>query len=632
MILNKKFDLKIAAEESFLRHIFHLILTIQLLFSCSLNTFKKKEQLQLPVAQDKVVVNKFDFEEFKKQTLIKLEQSKRDGDQQIKYISDEMFFKAMDASMRGKTNISTWLFKQLYHLHPKDDFLASKYAIELLRGGEADESIKILEAVFSNSKGKNQKIGYLLAGVYTSLSQSKQAINVYEKLVDHSENEESCIFLVQAYREEKRFDKALGTIKKCENKFEKSAALTYQRGRLEVTKGNIYKGMKFFSKALKVDPLFTRAALSLGIVHESDGDYKKAISVYEDFLNEWPDNRKILSRIVKLFFTVEDYEKVLPYLETLSSLDPDNFNLKLKLGVLYADSQNLESAINIFKEILEKIPNSDKVLYYLGTLYEQNNQDEKSIKYLSKIKPSSKLYNESNIQIARILNKKALEKDDQLAALESFITKQQKQSDELSLELNLILVNHFEVKSSYNKAIVLLESLKENKFYQEDHDYYLASLLEKDNRLNDARDVIKMLLVKNPDNPHALNFLGYTLLEKGEDLDLAFKYISKAVSLRPNDGYIRDSLGWYYYKVGEIKKAYKEIKKASSLTKNDAVITKHLAIVYQEMKRFDQAQKYFVLALENARAENERLDVLEAMEKLQRLQDSKGPVRLPASR
>lgn len=202
----------------------------------------------------------------------------------------------------------------------------------------------------------------------------------------------------------------MDTIKKCEKKFKESELLTYQKGRIEISKGNIQKGKKYFSESLKINPQFTQAALSLGIVNETDGKYKKAISIYEDFLNEWPDNKKILYRIVKVLFTVEDYEKVIPYLETLTSLEPEDYNLKLRLGVLYTDSQKYESAISLFKEILQKIPDSDRVLYYLGALYGQNEQEEKSIEYFSKINPSSKLFNESNLQIARILNKMGLGK------------------------------------------------------------------------------------------------------------------------------------------------------------------------------------------------------------------------------
>ncbi len=614
-----------------MRSLLFLIIHLSLLASCSSQLWKKKSPSpKIQTSKVETSKDKFELESFKKDILSKIEKSKREGN--LDFLSNELFFKAMDASMNGHVEVSSFLFGQLYHLHPKDSYLASKYAIELLRKGESNISVKILEEIYDSSKGKEFKLGLLLAGVHTSLGHNKKAISIYEDLLSHQKDEDACVFLIQTYREEKKFKKALGTLKKCQKDFKKSAQLIYQRGRIAISQGSIAAGKKYFRQAVIADPTFTRAALSLGIIHETDSKYEKAISVYENFLDNWPDNKKVLKRLVRVFFTTEDYDRVLPYLERLSSLEPDDLNLKVRLGVLYTDSHKYDAAIGVFDEILKIVPESDKVLYYLGSLHGQKGDEKKAIEYFSKIQESSKLYTDSHVQIARFLNKRALEKDEFFSEFENFIQSHSRKTDELNLELNLLMANHLEQKSEFKRAIGILEKLKPNKLYQEDHDYYLAALLEKDNRFGEAKSLIEALLEKNPNNPHALNFLGYTLLEKGIELDLAYQYIKKAVDIRPNDGYIRDSLGWYYYKTGNIKKAYQEIKKAWSLVKNDVVITKHLAIVYQEMKKFDKAQRYFVLALENAKAENERLDVLEAMENLQKAQTSQSPVRLPASR
>ena len=59
--------------------------------------------------------------------------------------------------------------------------------------------------------------------------------------------------------------------------------------------------------------------------------------------------------------------------------------------------------------------------------------------------------------------------------------------------------------------------------------------------------------------------------------------LKKQSELEPNDAYIRDSLGWYFYKKGDFKRAFKEVKKAWHGEKTDVVITKHLAIIYQNL-------------------------------------------------
>jgi tetratricopeptide (TPR) repeat protein len=187
-----------------------------------------------------------------------------------------------------------------------------------------------------------------------------------------------------------------------------------------------------------------------------------------------------------------------------------------------------------------------------------------------------------------------------------------------------MLATYFEGLKKYNLAIESIEKVRNTGDYTEGHDYYLASLYEKIQDYPKARGIVQEILKKNPDNAHALNFLGYSLLETGEDLDGAYKLISKAVELKPEDGYIRDSLGWYYYKTGQVEKALVEIEKAFELVNSDVVIAKHLAIIHKEMKNYDKAKKYFVEALKNCKFESERKEVLEALNGLK-------DVRLPAS-
>ena len=88
----------------------------------------------------------------------------------------------------------------------------------------------------------------------------------------------------------------------------------------------------------------------------------------------------------------------------------------------------------------------------------------------------------------------------------------------------------------------------------------------------------------------------------------------RPVKILPKDAYIRDSLGWYYYKKGDLKKALKELKKAWNDEKKDVVITKHLAIVYQELNKTELAARFFEEALRNCSKESERMDILKSME------------------
>ena len=73
-----------------------------------------------------------------------------------------------------------------------------------------------------------------------------------------------------------------------------------------------------------------------------------------------------------------------------------------------------------------------------------------------------------------------------------------------------------------------------------------------------------------------LNYLGYSWIERGEHLERAREMVEKAVELRPTDGYIVDSLGWAFYRLGEFDDAVDQLERAVSLRPEDPLINDHL--------------------------------------------------------
>jgi tetratricopeptide (TPR) repeat protein len=93
-----------------------------------------------------------------------------------------------------------------------------------------------------------------------------------------------------------------------------------------------------------------------------------------------------------------------------------------------------------------------------------------------------------------------------------------------------------------------------------------------------------------PDQPLVLNYLGYSMVDNGRNLEEALGMIRKAVELRPTDGYIVDSLGWAYYKLGRFEEAVTELERAVSLRPEDPVIHDHLGDAYWKTGRLLEAQ------------------------------------------
>lgn len=541
------------------------------------------------------------------------------------YLATDLYIKANDASLRGDAGTAAFLFKYVHKLKPEDVYLKKKYAIELIRVGKLEESKTLLDEVFTAEEFSDETTGLILGGVYTAMDQAKEALSTYEKVVKFNpKSEEACVFLGKAYAVDEQFKKAMKLLNSCEKKMPENGIFSYYKGKINLSREKRKSAMSNFRNSLKRDPSFYQAAVALGLLYEEKEKFKRAKKTYEDFLKVNPMSYAVLTRIVQLKFATEDYESIIDYAEKLSSLDSNDLNLKVRLGILYTDKKRYEDAKGIFKEVLVAMPDSDKVLYYLGSLFVQTDDYENALGYFNKIADDSTLFHDSHMQMAQILSAMALDNSSEIPRFEKFVSEKSVKYESLSVELKILLASFFEEKKDYRKAIRLVQEVRGKENYTENHDYYLASLHEKVRDFNEAKVVIMELLEKNPDNAHALNFLGYSLLEQNTELDKALVYIKRAVALKPNDGFIRDSLGWYYYKTGDLKNALIHIKKAWESVKTDVVITKHLAIIYQELQRYEEAKKFYKEALKHCKVQSEKDAVLKALDNLESL-------RLPAS-
>jgi len=100
------------------------------------------------------------------------------------------------------------------------------------------------------------------------------------------------------------------------------------------------------------------------------------------------------------------------------------------------------------------------------------------------------------------------------------------------------------------------------------------------------------------DQPLVLNYLGYSWVEKREHLDKALKMIERAVELRPNDGYIVDSLGWAHFQLGDYPQATRYLERAIELLPEDPTINDHLGDAYWRSGRLAEARYQWQRALQ----------------------------------
>ncbi|TVS00077.1 MAG: tetratricopeptide repeat protein [Rhodobacteraceae bacterium] len=144
-----------------------------------------------------------------------------------------------------------------------------------------------------------------------------------------------------------------------------------------------------------------------------------------------------------------------------------------------------------------------------------------------------------------------------------------------------------EAADAYSRAIDLIDEIEERHWVLL---YTRAISLERMGEWELAEPEFRRVLEFVPDEPQVLNYLGYSLVEQRRNLDEALEMIERAVEGDPESGYIVDSLGWAYYRLGRFEEAVPVMERAVELLPADPILNDHLGDVYWAVGREREAR------------------------------------------
>jgi tetratricopeptide (TPR) repeat protein len=169
-----------------------------------------------------------------------------------------------------------------------------------------------------------------------------------------------------------------------------------------------------------------------------------------------------------------------------------------------------------------------------------------------------------------------------------------------------------ESEQAYSEAITRIGGLSKNHWSLL---YARGIAYERSQQWSKAETDFLRALELSPDQPFVLNYLGYSWVDQGKFLDRAREMIARAVQLRPNDGYIVDSLGWVLYRLGDYRGAAEKLERAVTLRPDDPTINDHLGDAYWRIGRLLEARFQWRRALT---LDPEKKDIPEIEKKLRR--------------
>jgi tetratricopeptide (TPR) repeat protein len=241
----------------------------------------------------------------------------------------------------------------------------------------------------------------------------------------------------------------------------------------------------------------------------------------------------------------------------------------------------------------------------LAEAYDSAKKYELEMQALDQIKQDSPLW--LNVQIQKSFALNSLERvDDAKVLLEALIEKDPKDVRPLDA-LGNILRSHErygEARDYYTRALALIPKPTKDNWTL----FYSRGVCNE--RMKDwpaAEADFKEALALSPDESLVLNYLGYSWVDQGSNLKQAMDYIRKAVKLKPDDGYYVDSLGWAYYRLGNLPAAVENLERAVELKPDDPIINDHLGDAYWKVGRTLEAKYQWQQSLTLKPEENQVL-------------------------
>jgi tetratricopeptide (TPR) repeat protein len=258
------------------------------------------------------------------------------------------------------------------------------------------------------------------------------------------------------------------------------------------------------------------------------------------------------------------------------------------IGDAVAGEGGLEMGVIYLKFALLLQPDFPLAQIALAEAHSAAKKYEAEIAAFDAIPRSSPLW--VNVQIQKAFALTSLERiDEAKALLNDIIAKNPDDVRPLDALGNILRSKeHYEeARDYYTKAISLVDKPSKRNWAL----FYSRGVCNE--RLKDwpaAEADFNKALQLNPDESLVLNYLGYSWVDQGLNLEQAMDYIRKAVSLKPDDGYYVDSLGWAHYRLGNMPKAVEYLERAVELRPDDPIINDHLGDVYWRVGRQVEAK------------------------------------------
>jgi tetratricopeptide (TPR) repeat protein len=338
---------------------------------------------------------------------------------------------------------------------------------------------------------------------------------------------------------------------------------------------------KRFERAHKLDSSALRVVQSYGTWLSRNGRKDEALSVFKAFDAQLPRHPLIVEAMEAI-----ERGQTLPALVDSAQLGAAE--VLYGLGAALGRRGGEDLGLVYLQLSLYFAPNQPLALLSLADLHEQVKNPKLAIKVYERVPQNSPLRRNADIQIATNLD--MIDRTDEAKQrLNKLIANRADDLDAIMALGNIQRARKAfdECAETYGKGIATIAKPERPNWLIF---YFRGICYERSKKWELAEADLKVALKLYPDQPHVLNYLGYSWVDQGVNLDEGMRMIRRAVEQRPDDGYIVDSLGWAHYRLGNYDEAVKQLERAVELKPDDPTINDHLGDAYWKTGRTLEAR------------------------------------------
>ncbi|GLQ00855.1 hypothetical protein GCM10007891_27080 [Methylophaga thalassica] len=278
-------------------------------------------------------------------------------------------------------------------------------------------------------------------------------------------------------------------------------------------------------------------------------------------------------------------DKARTIFESIQADNPENRDVLFALGLLALEEKDGEKAKSYFSDLLRLGDPTNQAAYFMGIAEELNANVDAALVWFASVPVQSSRFDLAQTHYINLL----LGRDDIDKAREHLAQLRQ-QLPNKALQYYLFEASLLRDHGMKQEAFDLLTKAIKHYPKNEDALYSRAMIAESMDRLDVLEADLRQILANDPNNSQALNALGYTLTDRTDRHQEALKLIQRALELKPGDPFYLDSLGWVYYRLGDLEKAEKYLREATEANPDSEFIA-HLGEVLWQRGKKQEAKK-----------------------------------------